>query len=74
MTMAQIKSYSQGTVSPIEFAADTQDADLFSLLVQDLETRKGKLGDVRFNCIRKPPSSTFQFLETLGELSLRANV
>lgn len=51
MTMAQIKSYSQGTVSPIEFAADTQDADLFSLLVQDLETRKGKLGDARFNCI-----------------------
>lgn len=53
MTMAQIKSYSQGTVSPIEFAADTQDADLFSLLVQYLETRKGKLGDARFNCIWK---------------------
>ncbi|CAG8232665.1 unnamed protein product [Penicillium salamii] len=51
MTMEQIKSYSQGTVSPIEFAADTQDADLFSLLVQHLETRKGKLGDARFNCI-----------------------
>ncbi|KAJ5788731.1 ankyrin repeat-containing protein [Penicillium paradoxum] len=51
MTMAQIKPYSQGNVTPIEFAGDTKDGDLFGLLVRHLETRKGKLGDVRFNCI-----------------------
>ncbi|KAJ9305684.1 hypothetical protein DTO217A2_4754 [Paecilomyces variotii] len=50
-TRAKIRSYSPGTVSPIEFAADTRDADLFTLLVQDLEARKGKLGDAKFNSI-----------------------
>ncbi|KAJ9259888.1 hypothetical protein DTO212C5_8548 [Paecilomyces variotii] len=50
-TRAKIRSYSPGTVSSIEFAADTRDADLFTLLVQDLEARKGKLGDAKFNSI-----------------------
>ncbi|KAJ5722130.1 hypothetical protein N7488_000165 [Penicillium malachiteum] len=50
MTMAQIKAYGN-RISPIELAADAQDANLFELLVNDLEARNGTLGDVKFNCI-----------------------
>lgn len=51
MKMAQIKAYSQDTAFPIELAAETQDPDLFSLLVRDLELRNGRPGDEKFNCV-----------------------
>jgi ankyrin repeat protein len=50
MTMEQIKAYGN-SISPIELAADGKDANLFELLLNDLEARNGTLGDARFNCI-----------------------
>ncbi|KAI9924282.1 hypothetical protein MW887_007232 [Aspergillus wentii] len=55
MTMAEIKAYSQETVSPIEPAADSEETDVFSRVVQDFETRKGKLDDAKFNPIWENP-------------------
>jgi ankyrin repeat protein len=50
MSVEEVEAYA-GSLLPLEIAADGNDANIFDLLVQHLQTPGGEVGDAQFNTI-----------------------
>jgi ankyrin repeat protein len=50
MTMEEIKSYANATL-PVDVAAAGQDTDIFTMLIEHLQTPQGTVTDAKFNMI-----------------------
>ncbi|KAL3454105.1 ankyrin repeat-containing domain protein [Aspergillus insuetus] len=50
MSVEEVEAYAE-SILPLEIAADANDANIFDLLVQHLQTPGGEVGDAQFNTI-----------------------